>query len=54
VTADTPASGTGSDFVGGWNFIYKTLLFGGNQGSGWYSAYGDEEELAGAVYGTIP
>ena len=54
VTADTPAFGTGSDFVGGWNFIYKTLFFGGNQGSGWYSAYGDEEEPAGAVYGTVP
>ena len=54
VVADTPASGVGSDFVGTWDFIFPTHLTDMNSGSHWYQFSGPDEEVAGAVFGTIP
>lgn len=55
VVADTPTTGTGSDFSGGWNWVPPSkLLFGIDQGGGWSSTQAYIEEPAGAVYGTIP
>jgi hypothetical protein len=53
IVADTPASGTGSDFTGAWNFVYSKLSLGSNSGTGWF-AFDPNEEVAAAVYGTIP
>ena len=54
VVADTPLTGTGSDFVGGWGWIAKTVLQGENDGSGWYGFHAYTQEVAGKVLGTIP
>ena len=54
VVADTPLTGTGSDFVGGWGWIAKTVLQGENDGSVWYGFPAYTQEVAGKVLGTIP
>jgi len=53
VVADTPLTGLGSDFIGGWSVITKKIPFAGGNSSGWHS--GDAQTLpAGEVLGTIP
>ena len=54
VVADTPASGTGSDFLGIWDFVAVTPLQAGDVGAGWLPITGYETEAAGRVLGTIP
>jgi hypothetical protein len=54
VVADTPASGVGSDFFGNWDFVFRTHLTGMNTGSHWYQFTGPDQEVAGAVFGTVP
>lgn len=54
VVANTPTTGTGSDFEGVWDFIATTYLNSFDTGSGWNSFKEDAYEPAGAVYGTIP
>jgi hypothetical protein len=55
VVADTPSSGTGSDFQGVWNFVpQEPMSYGLNIGTGWFTELAFLEEPAGAVYGTIP
>ena len=56
VVADTPLSGTGSDFSGGWAAVIKPdLPMATNCGScsGWFS-FNANGLAAGAVVGTIP
>ncbi len=53
VVADTPLSGTGSDFAGAWDFISKEVWYGVSTGSGWLPFPGIWEP-AGEVLGTIP
>jgi hypothetical protein len=54
VVANTPPSGQGSDFVGVWNWNYKTLPFAGSNGvNGWFAEIGDTWP-AGEVLGTVP
>lgn len=54
VVADTPASGTGSDFMGSWDFVVQgkipPMAYGG---SPWY-LFPTLEEPAGEVLGSIP
>ncbi|MGA7080573.1 MAG: choice-of-anchor R domain-containing protein [Terriglobales bacterium] len=53
VVADTPLSGTGSDFNGSWEFaIQTTPPYSVNLGTGW-SFVPSLSELAGKVLGTI-
>ena len=54
ITADTPSTGTGSDFEGVWDFTYPVYLNAYNTGSGWLSFDEYPYWSAGAVYGTIP
>jgi hypothetical protein len=54
VVANTPTSGTGSDFEGVWAFVPKSYLVAGDEGSGWTSVIVFVQVPAGAVYGTIP
>jgi hypothetical protein len=55
VVADTPNTGTGSDFSGVWNFVaLPNDFFGINLGAGWNSYQASTSEPAGAVYGSIP
>jgi hypothetical protein len=55
VAADTPATGTGSDFYGVWDWTGKPLYpQARNKGSGWISFEGSPAESAGEVLGTIP
>ena len=54
VVADTPSTGTGSDFDGSWDWVAKPIiLLGGNHGDGWY-AFGADALAAGEVLGTVP
>ena len=54
VVANTPTTGTGSDFVGVWDWVSKIILFGGSNGvNGWYGINTDSLP-AGEVLGTIP
>lgn len=55
VVADTPLTGTGSDFFGEWEWVSKaSVLWAGDQGgAGWYQVASDGLP-AGAVLGTIP
>lgn len=54
VVADAPLTGTGSDFVGVWDWVSKIILFGGTNGvNGWYGINTDGLP-AGQVLGTIP
>jgi len=54
VVADTPLSGTGSDFKGTWDFIFRTNLNALSSGGSFHAFNGPDTEAAGAVYGTIP
>jgi len=58
VVVGPPSSGTGSDFVGSWNFIpppKANYIEGSNvDGDGWFSEGVFTSEPAGAVYGTTP
>ncbi len=54
VVANTPSSGTGSDFYGGWDFIPSNIKQALDNGSGWTATLGFSQEAAGEVYGTIP
>jgi hypothetical protein len=57
VVADTPGTGTGSDFDGGWAFVppSKNLIVGVDiKSGGWYSFPAVISEPAGAAYGTVP
>ena len=55
VAADTPLSGTGSDFNGGWCWVpVPTYLQAGSDGFGWSGFNGTPSEAAGEVLGTIP
>lgn len=53
VVADTPPTGTGSDFAGGWREVVKPIPFAVDRGSGWFADNGDTL-VAGEVLGTIP
>ena len=53
MVADTPLTGTGSDFVGTWDFSIKFFPTAYNVGQGW-TEYDAIEESAGEVLGTIP
>ncbi|MFZ1918162.1 MAG: choice-of-anchor R domain-containing protein [Terriglobales bacterium] len=53
VVADTPLTGTGSDFSGIWNIVVKTILMGADGGAGWQPTNADVL-AAGEVLGTIP
>jgi hypothetical protein len=53
IVANTPASGTGSDFYGVWVEMYSTEIFASTNGSTWFRENGNNE-IAGAVYGTTP
>ncbi len=55
LTADTPSTGTGSDFYGVWDWVGKPLYpQARNKGSGWTSLEGSPAESAGEVLGSIP
>lgn len=53
VVADTPLSGTGSDFAGVWNHVAKDMPVSFNRGNGWHPDSADGLP-AGEVLGTIP
>jgi hypothetical protein len=53
VVANTPLTGSGSDFLGVWSSISKEIPFAAGNSTGWHS--GDAQVLpAGEVLGTIP
>jgi len=56
VVADTPTSGTGSDFNGVWGFVppSKVLVGAEENEGGWFSFAAGSNEPAGAVLGTTP
>jgi hypothetical protein len=54
VVADTPVSGTGSDFVGVWDWVAKIILFGGSNGVNGWQGINIDGLPAGEVLGTIP
>jgi hypothetical protein len=56
IVADTPTSGTGSDFFGVWNVIFPTPFLQASNVGGfqWSPIYGGEQDAAAAVYGTVP
>jgi len=54
IEADTPTSGTGSDFSGIWYFLPTTPLNSSNTGTGWSSFNGYEQQPAARLLGTIP
>jgi hypothetical protein len=55
VTADTPSTGTGSDFEGSWNWAAKPIYpQARNKGSNWTALDGTPAESAGEVLGTVP
>jgi hypothetical protein len=54
VVANTPATGTGSDFVGQWDVVTKVILFGGSNGVDGWSGINTDLLPAGEVLGTIP
>ena len=54
VVADTPLTGTGSDFYGVWDLTVKRVIpMALSYGSSWYG-FNADELVAGAVLGTIP
>jgi hypothetical protein len=54
VVADSPLTGTGSDFDGSWDWVAKPIiLVAGNHGDGW-SGFNGDALPAGEVLGTIP
>lgn len=55
VTADTPSTGTGSDFTGVWDWVATpTFLQARDKGAGWVPFEGSPAESAGEVLGTVP
>lgn len=55
VVADTPLTGTGSDFSGVWDFtVTPNYPQAGNVGGGWFAFEGFAFKPAGEVLGTIP
>jgi hypothetical protein len=55
VTADTPSTGTGSDFEGAWDWVAKPVYpQARNKGAGWAVLNGTPAESAGEVLGTTP
>lgn len=55
VVADTPLTGTGSDFEGAWDFVAKpTYPLAADTGYGWYGWTALTSVPAGEVIGTIP
>jgi hypothetical protein len=52
IVADTPTSGTGSDFEGVWDAAPKIIIGADVNAGGWFSFPANVP--AGAVYGTIP
>ena len=55
IVADTPLTGTGSDFYGTWDFVAPNLfLMAGDHGAGWSAFDGLNNNSAGEVLGTIP
>ena len=54
LVADTPSSGTGSDFLGVWNWVPPSTTKVGTNHTGWVSFGADIQEPAGAIYGTVP
>ena len=55
VTADTPLTGTGSDFEGVWDWVAKPIYpQARNKGAGWVVLNGTPAESAGEVLGTTP
>jgi hypothetical protein len=55
VTADTPSTGTGSDFEGVWDWAPKPIYpQARNKGKGWVGFDGTPAESAGEVLGTTP
>lgn len=55
VVADTPLTGTGSDFNGDWGMIVKpVILMATNFDSGGWTGFNADQLVAGAVLGTIP
>jgi hypothetical protein len=54
VVADTPLTGTGSDFAGGWSEVVRPSIPSAyNRGKGW-SPTNSDTLVAGEVLGTIP
>jgi hypothetical protein len=53
VVANTPTTGTGSDFEGVWDFVPQSYVVGGDFGSGWTPILVFVQVPAGAVFGTI-
>jgi hypothetical protein len=54
VVADTPLTGTGSDFVGIWAIVAKLIPVAENyDGKGWFG-FNADYLLAGEVLGTVP
>jgi len=55
VVADTPQTGTGSDFEGGWDIVAKpTYPLASDTGGGWIGWTDLTTVPAGAVLGTVP
>ena len=54
VVADTPQTGTGSDFDGSWAFVLLHIPQASSEGSGWSGFNGTVTEAAGKVLGSIP
>jgi len=54
IVAETPTSGTGSDFSGIWYFVPLKPLNSFNNGTSWSSFGGYEQDPVGRVFGTIP
>lgn len=55
VTAETPLTGTGSDFVGVWDWVATPIfLQARDKGAGWVPFDGSPAESAGKVLGTVP
>jgi len=53
IVADTPLTGTGSDFTGGWSFVHKIVPFASGGNFGWF-ANSANALPAGAALGTTP
>jgi hypothetical protein len=54
VVASAPLTGTGSDFVGVWDWVSKVILFGGSNGVDGWQGINLDGLPAGQVLGTFP
>ncbi len=56
VVADTPTTGTGDDFYGVWDYVYKTPFLQASNVGGfyWNPSHGGYQEAALGVFGSIP